>query len=64
MLGYPSFDDLSQHIPGYPEVKQNHMGYPRITRTVTYPGISKDKYGHSDLYQPVVFLRWKNDRLE
>ena len=30
-LGYPSFDDLFQAIPGYPKIKQKQMGNHRIT---------------------------------
>ena len=39
------------------------MGYAGIIQPVTCPGISKDKYNCPDLYQPVVFLLWKIDRL-
>ena len=40
MPGYLSFDDLSQHIPGYPKIQQKLMGYPWITGHVTYLWVS------------------------
>ena len=62
-LGYPSFDDLSQSILGYPKIKQKQMGYHGITRRVTYPWISQDKYVCTDVSQLLAFLRWKSEQL-
>ena len=53
-------DGISWDIPDF---LKKQMGYPWISRLVNYPWIPKDKYVCTDLYQPVVFLHWKNDRL-
>ena len=53
--------DIPWEIPvlmTYPDISLD-IAKSRITRNVTYPGISKDKYVYPYLYQPVVFLRWK-----
>ena len=38
-------------------------GYPGITRPGVYPGITHNNPEEPYDYQPVVFLRWKNEQL-
>jgi len=70
--GYPDllpyntgYAGLSRDMQTYPKTRLSRdiPGYPGITRPGVYPGITHNNPEKTWDNQPVVFLRWKNDRL-